>query len=1023
MRGFVVLRGFSAALVTLLAIVCAPVASHAQDSESSVVLTRLRVLEERRREDFDGPSELGFARGGVPLPRALGVTQTAELHVAMESVLATGELVREDVPVQMRVLSRWGGARDDAALPIRWVLVDVDAPTDAALVLVRAHRSFRGVVPVALEATDAVVVDDRRLEHRVPRARFAPLSSARLRESEFEPSTVTALQDAGLDIAVVLRDARGDEHRFAFSDDARVTSVVVEDSGPLRATVLTVGDVELGAAPGSPFAPGTLRADLRLHASRGAASVDLELAIENRTSEPLDVVSLTLLAPTRLHGIITCAGCGHAYHGDGVRLEQFHSPLSSDRESDNFAYTLTVDDDVRARGERSDGVLVLSNERFALGVAVDDFWERHPGSIALQGGVLSVGVLPRRDAPHRLAVGGRTLSRVTFALGGGAVPRSERRLVSDPEWVTQCGVLGPLPALGAGVGDDVQNAAVRHLERLQLGLLDVTVCDAQGPVDGVAPASIVTQRETRGGANPALPYSVALYGWERFGDLVDADGTAHGDHGWVAGLCRAYLARQDVRFLGAALDLARHRQTTAGSRDGIRAVEGLLLLHALTGDESLRRTALDLAARIDASEATAPELARAVSALLACHAHDGSRDALGSATSLHERLLAVGEGTDGSRRPLSDELLLLRAHEEYHRATGDARALAAFLRELRPVMAAYSGTGRIVNDAYLPAQPHDSAGTVPLQFPMGIAVADFLAYAHEATGESRYLDRARQVFRDAVLFLQAAPMEVVGAGYHARVSAAPLRHPGREIEYGELILAGARRLVATDVEHVLRGGVVAAVTDSVLLLTAAATRTGDSRALLAGDGDAGDVDVGDSEGGDVEVREARAPDPPSPEPGATIPDDRGVSDAPDGGGDSVASPPPRVVVVDDGDAVVRGRWSIERSTRALHGSQSVAGPQSGPAGAVFRIVVPFDGRVRVYAQWQAVPGRAASANVRLESRAGAVSVEVDTARGAGHWRLLGELDVGDGDFLRVDVERASELGTLAIDGVRVESVR
>ncbi|MCJ7623429.1 MAG: hypothetical protein MUO76_07985 [Anaerolineaceae bacterium] len=53
---------------------------------------------------------------GVPLPRALGITDTDSLLL----VDASGEAV----PAQFTSLARWGGSPDDSAAPLRWVLVD-----------------------------------------------------------------------------------------------------------------------------------------------------------------------------------------------------------------------------------------------------------------------------------------------------------------------------------------------------------------------------------------------------------------------------------------------------------------------------------------------------------------------------------------------------------------------------------------------------------------------------------------------------------------------------------------------------------------------------------------------------------------------------------------------------------------------------------------------------------------------------------------------------------------------------------
>lgn len=64
---------------------------------------------------------------GVPLPRALGITDTDSLLLV--------DVSGEAVPAQFTSLARWGASPDDLAAPLRWVLVDFQAsvgPAEAA---------------------------------------------------------------------------------------------------------------------------------------------------------------------------------------------------------------------------------------------------------------------------------------------------------------------------------------------------------------------------------------------------------------------------------------------------------------------------------------------------------------------------------------------------------------------------------------------------------------------------------------------------------------------------------------------------------------------------------------------------------------------------------------------------------------------------------------------------------------------------------------------------------------------------
>jgi hypothetical protein len=934
------------------------------------VLTRLYVVD-------DGPGARGSALGGIPIPRALALTDTAELRVARESVDGDGRVHREPVPAQWRVLSRWGGPAEDTRLPIRWVLADVDAPPDAALVLVRGGATSGAEPRLAHETEHGVVVDDGRLSFHVPYDRFAPLAHPRWRESDFDRAHETALADDGLDVRLRVRGERG--QIVGYRPAPSPPEIVLEDTGPLRATIRV--RAELVREGREPAAGAGLRVDLTLTAVRGGGTAAVDVSLHNGTGSRLDVHSFSVVLPTRWSGPLHVASELGVLEGAGVGIVQSHEL----RDLRDEEATLTVDVSVAGRAAshagRIEGVFTVSSESHTLGVRVARFWQSHPKGVAFGPGRCVLDVLPAGGSPHVVAPGRRVGSSLVL----DSAPRSDvdagrRWLVPDVEWTTASGVVAPL-GVAEGVGDDVLlETAVRHLARLRRGLVDVAVCDPQGPRGQVAPASIATQRERRGAANPSLPYDVDLLGWRSFGDLVDADGLARGDHGWVAGLCRAFLEERDPRHLAAALDLARLRVETSGSAaPGPAAVEGLLLAHTMTGEEDLLLAARRLAG--DSAKWSGP---RAVEALLALHEHDGDRGWLLDALRHHRALLSSSEGPSVSRLD-ADALRALRAHMRVHAVTGDARALAALLRRLRHVVDdGLAGTGRAVGEAYLPLQVHAPDHARALPFPAGIGVADALAYASRVTGRTEYLEQARAIFRDAVLFLQAPAMQPVVAGYHAPVGVAPLRYPGREIAYGEMLLDGAPWLRAGSARSGLRDEHPEGHAGEVLLRTAEATAAG-TRTTGADSGTSSE--------------------------GPASPDDSQPAEAPG----------PRTV--DEAEGVRTGHWESRVREDALGGSQSVSPPGAGDSRLSFRVPVRDDGRVRVLVRWWPVREPAARAHVRIGAASGTVGLEIDTARGAGRWRLLGEFDVRADAPLSIEIRRAGTAGALPIDGVRVEPVR
>jgi hypothetical protein len=62
-------------------------------------------------------------RSGVPLARSLGVKSVAGLAV----VDASGQTV----PAEFKVTARWNGSKNDASLPIQWLLIGFPATVGA----------------------------------------------------------------------------------------------------------------------------------------------------------------------------------------------------------------------------------------------------------------------------------------------------------------------------------------------------------------------------------------------------------------------------------------------------------------------------------------------------------------------------------------------------------------------------------------------------------------------------------------------------------------------------------------------------------------------------------------------------------------------------------------------------------------------------------------------------------------------------------------------------------------------------
>jgi hypothetical protein len=207
---------------------------------------------------------------GLPLPRALGLLSAAELGILDPS--------GRPVPLQGTVLARWGGAPDDPAKPVKWVLLDFQASMPAGAA--RTFTLVRGAH--ALQPADAVHVREDRewievstgiATFRISRDRFSLFDEVRLRDRGAGDVTVARA-----------READGLEYRAPGSRRIRAgrpDSARVEIQGAQHAIVNVRGRfVDAGGRPG----PLYYVARYHFYAGRGEAR--LFLTVTDRHDRP-----------------------------------------------------------------------------------------------------------------------------------------------------------------------------------------------------------------------------------------------------------------------------------------------------------------------------------------------------------------------------------------------------------------------------------------------------------------------------------------------------------------------------------------------------------------------------------------------------------------------------------------------------------------------------------------------------------------------------------------------------------------
>lgn len=294
-------------------------------------------------------------RSGVPLPPAL-----LQDPGAVRLLDADGA----EVALQTRALSWWPDG-----LNVQWLLVDFMADTsagdEAAYTLEVNAQPARAEAGITLEANRRDTEPDAPLGLvDLPlRVNTGPLNLV-LEAGGFAPFvnvTVNgravsgaAPRTGGFEIA--------DRHGVVYSSAlAPPEQVIIEEEGPLRATVLVRG--KLTSQDGGEF----MRYLCRLHFHAGKPYVRTVFTLENDVIEP----DMNLFSAVQVRVPAALAGARFSYGADGAA----HALDAGGRllQDDDFRFTAGEHE-----GRRADGWLLAQGDARSLAVAVRDFWQLYP---------------------------------------------------------------------------------------------------------------------------------------------------------------------------------------------------------------------------------------------------------------------------------------------------------------------------------------------------------------------------------------------------------------------------------------------------------------------------------------------------------------------------------------------------------------------------------------------------------------------------------------------------------------------
>lgn len=524
--------------------------------------------------------------------------------------------------------------------------------------------------------------------------------------------------------------------------------------------------------------------------------------------------------------------------------------------------------------------------------------------------------------------------------------------------------------------------------------------------------------------------------------------------------------RFELGFHGARL-ADFHPNGEATGNPSATWLEGLLLAYAVTGDPRAMETArenadafvnyFEVAGALDKSffrgkldyMGQLTSMSNGVEQLLAFYEFTGEERYFRAAAAVFENGMLRAEeyygnkgfyDLKGNQLQVWEVVRLIHPLIEMHRLSGDPRALSMLLRSLNFLTeSAYDG-GKVDEEGrYMPLQlPYqwelDDDRPVARRWyiPYNFFTADGFAYAYFFTKEAVFLDWARRVYRDGVIFFQAPGHTFIRPDFYSPASYAPRGFPDSETKVDIWMLSHPQYYLSLEDSIGLTSKAPFEIPGDDWFVRRAKTIESVKKAATQRTGinpiapiRFGETDPAPSAGGAVASGGTKTPaaggatpapatapvtapaavpatapvttpvGPASPSvpaaparPGAET--DLPVGRAPD------PNPTPRAstvnslgdtIFMDDRDAVFSPEWEIRQDPAANAKSLRVA-PKGLPATATFTIPVTRPGTYRLYMFWPAVQGGATNTRVAVRHEAGWETFTVDQSKDATRWRLV-----------------------------------
>lgn len=571
-----------------------------------------------------------YARYGEPVASGFAVPRSMGIHDP--TLYRLEDTNGQAIPVQYKVLSRWGGTRDDVTKPCKWVLVMfvADVPAAGSKTFLVRHGAGASANITTATTSGAVRVSTGAATFSVSRNVLGGLQCLDIGGSSVVSPTggIRVLDESAIPASTA------------------VTSTVIEEAGDVRTVIL-----QRGSAPqvGIDFT-------LRYYFWTDRSDVRVDLRVENPGGYGLftgsgtegtahfERVAFRMRTPQAITSVSSSTGT-RALSGNIYRLDQDWSPPSNPADQlSGFEFQEHLDGAMVSGGARHHGALGATDGQLSIAMSVDRFWQNFPKAFrvgatdaidfelfpAFGNGPVYTGPYGTPNTPGTVDPlslnryrfeGGRWKSHsfvVDFTLNGAHGPLALKALSAR----TNAPLMARPWNLDHTFSDMVfgepiaarRNWNTPDRQRFEQ-MMDILVRDSAADVQSGLGAVGFPAFRDRGGTYGGEQF----FGWVNYGDIVWADGYASLHYDMPFGVLVNWFRTGDYQFVDIGRDLAAHRRDydqdhSQDTQDAYRGgqfyekgwfhgnfteptvshtwLHGLLVHYVMTGDEGSREAAI-----------------------------------------------------------------------------------------------------------------------------------------------------------------------------------------------------------------------------------------------------------------------------------------------------------------------------------------------------------------------------------------------------------------------------------------------